>query len=253
MSIVLFSSGNPAVLSVEPDSNVVSAPFLVQVSNGSTQDVIVFCQPVANSINGVAPAVAAYPVWTIVPTVGPTIPPSLVWPPDCTKVYFGFGWGYPFTAAGASQLFSEYPPPTGDEWFAAINPPNRPIAALYKLGCITAALSDQTDPNPPHNVHPMVSISGAWAASNPLITILNDADESVIMYVRQFDSNNQDSTYADSSYPVPGQICTYSVPSAPKLWYGFAFAGNYATPADYFTDHPYDGPGGMHHTGGIDQ
>jgi hypothetical protein len=254
LAISLFPSGNPNVPSVQTGGGGVSSPFPIDVFNASGQSSTAFCLPVAASFNDDQGTPTASFLGTVglTPNSGKVTPVQFNWPAGLfTKLYIGFDWStYPATDAGASQFFAAYPQPGNDSWFLGAAQ-DCPIAGVYKFGCITVTLSDQTDPNPPHNVHPMIDTSGAWDATNPLLTILNQdtTGANVIMYVRLFDINQQPA--GDYPYRVPGQVCTFSIPSSPSLWYGFAFEGNYNTPGDYFTAHP--GGQDAHHTGSIEQ
>ncbi len=126
------------------------------------------------------------------------------------------------------------------------------IAVIRIGGCFTVTLTPQTDPNPPHNVHPIIGVQGVWDSSNPYLSILNPNNLNVDLFVRTIASGNSETDQGPIAFTDSFSAYQVSRPAGSSTWYGFANHGQYATPADYFTAHPYD-PSGGHHTQQIPQ
>ncbi|HTQ58271.1 MAG TPA: hypothetical protein VMI94_27605 [Bryobacteraceae bacterium] len=128
-------------------------------------------------------------------------------------------------------------------------------------GLLSLVLYPQTDPNPPHNVHPTTDRAVFdWIADHqdpPVLWIRNASGRQVWLYTRRFYKDNTAPTdLATSVPPANSNLDHQSVsllygsryPTTEKIWYGFAFQGEYANPGAYFADHP---AGGGHHTQNI--
>jgi hypothetical protein len=128
-------------------------------------------------------------------------------------------------------------------------------------GLLSLVLHPQPDPNPPHKVHPiMIPAVFDWISDNPdgpVLWIRNASGRQVLMYTRQFHRDN--SAPADAAIQVPpvtGNTNHQSIaipfgqrsPNVQRLWYGFAFQGEYANAGVYFAEHP---AGHGHHTQNI--
>ena len=128
-------------------------------------------------------------------------------------------------------------------------------------GLLSLVLYPQTDPNPPHNVHPMIQRAVFdWIPGNPgpvVLWIRNASGRQVMLFTRNFYKDNTGP--ADSTIPVQpvnNNVQHQSIslpygsasPNTDKIWYGFAFQGQYANSSAYFAEHP---AGGGHHTQNI--
>jgi hypothetical protein len=154
---------------------------------------------------------------------------------------------------GPGAVFATAPPwsmPTAPPFTATNFIPIRYVGSLD----VQLTPQPQADPNSPHNVHPMITISGAFDTNRPYVTTVNQCDSPVILYTRLFETTDTSGSYQDGTpIQIPaGGVGGWCVQQKPKTWYGYAFQGQYENSGAYFTAHPYD-PQGGHHTGEIDQ
>ncbi|HVN05123.1 MAG TPA: hypothetical protein VMT86_11935 [Bryobacteraceae bacterium] len=128
------------------------------------------------------------------------------------------------------------------------------------MGLLSLVLHPQTDPNPPHNVHPIIEHAVFdWIPGNQspvVLWIRNACGQLVLLFTRTFDRYTGPHDATISVPAVNSNVEHQSVslpygsasPNTEQIWYGFAFGGRYVNPSAYFAEHP---AGGGHHTQNI--
>lgn len=218
----------------------------IAMQNQTGVDISV-CQCVQQSDISLSPGPPAYGYFQLVQ--GNTNI-QLDFTPGYNKVYLGFLAGDP-TEPAMVALFANALA-SNDAWF--LTPPSQsPIAPIRVRGCVEAVLTPQTDPNPPHNVHPKITTTvNFWDSNNALIWIMNNAGRDAIFYLELF--RNPQSPLPSTSFsewPVGAGLSSFVFPFGQgysdnaNAWYGCAFSGEYANAQEYFAAHP---AGQGHHT-----
>jgi hypothetical protein len=250
VTITVASGASGLVTSISTTTLTMDNLRMISIDN-QTPNTIWICQvsmvsEVAAQVGGPGPP--AYQSLGSCP--GATIQ-QLSLAPANNKVYMGFltGLATPPDDSAMQMLFAAAIA-SNDQWF--LTPIAGPIMPLRITGCVDIVLTPQTDPNPPHNVHPKIDDTvHDWTPNNALMWIQNDAGPSVVFYVEVFYTNVNPRPPTFSSWPLTTRLSSHVFPfgqggsTTLKCWYGFAFSGVYATPEAYFAAHPQ---GGGHHT-----